>query len=142
MCSSGGDPRWYPASAALTAGAEYTNGFSSNPVSYQPTAGTFLSPVSGNSGNFTSTTTRTYNAGGLYAGVGVGAVISNANNISQLQLTNNTTTISTPWITVSWSTGGGVWEFGASVGPGAVFGYSQTSNKTNVKSNNQPCPTY
>jgi hypothetical protein len=143
VCSSGGDPRWYPVSAAFTAGAEYTNGIKSYPgVSYQPTAGAFYSPVSGNFGNFTSKTTYTYNAGGLYYGVGLGGFISNANNISQLQLTNKTTTISTPWGSVSWSTGSGVWQIGASAGPGIIFAYSKTSNSTSATSNNQPCPTY
>jgi RHS repeat-associated protein len=140
VCSSGGDPRWYPGSVSLVAGAEYTNGFTSQ-TSYQPTVGAFQSLTSLRSyGAFTSNTSRTYVAGGLYGGAGLGGMLSNANNVSQLQLTNSTTTISTPLVSASWSTGGGVWEFQLTFGPGAVFGYSETSSNTKIAHSSVPCP--
>jgi RHS repeat-associated protein len=146
VCSSGGsDPSWYPSSISAVGGGELTFGVpgGGNGVSYQPTWGAFMniySPLS--HGNYTSSVTNTSVAGGAYAGVGGGLMISNANNVSQLQLTNNTKTISTPIGSVSWSTGGGVWEVQATGGAGVVFAYSDTVTNTTATSNNQPCPSY
>ncbi|MGB6686313.1 MAG: RHS repeat-associated core domain-containing protein, partial [Terracidiphilus sp.] len=145
VCSTGGDPGVLPGSLSVVANAEATYGGpgSGQGVSYQPTAGAFQSFNNlSDYDTFTSNTTHTYVAGGAFVGVGVGPMISNANNVSQLQLTNSTTTISTPVVSVSWSTGGGIWELQATFGPGLVFGYSKTSNKTTVESNSLPCPTY
>ena len=142
VCSSGGDPDILPASLAFVGGAEYTDSLTGPPISYQPAVGTFYA-ASGDTGEFLNTTSRTYNAAGLYAGGSVGVMISNANNISQLQLASSTYSLSLPAISVSYSKGGGVWALQvAKFGLGGGAAISETSSDTKVLNNNEPCPTY
>jgi RHS repeat-associated protein len=147
-------PSALPHSGAIVVGAEGTAGIAATGARAQGTYGVFGS-IAGNAGDF-NTASAFANFGsqyvanvpqqdtpiafGGYAGAGVGVMFSNATNISQISGPFETYTLSIPLASFSFSTGGGIWEFQATVGPGLGLSHTYSTSNTSVMSNSQPCP--
>jgi len=147
-------PSAFPHSLAFVGGAEATGGVAAAGGSAQVTIAPLFVSSSGNVGSFMSTSTfanlgskyaanvpqrDTPIAFGAYGGVGLGGVISNATNVSQLSGPFETYTLSIPAISVSFSFGGGIWELQGAAGPGWGVAHTYSTSNTVIRDNNQPC---
>jgi RHS repeat-associated protein len=69
-------------------------------------------------------------AGGLYAGLGFGAFISNAGNPVAIRGHFATYTVDTPIGSAQFAKGGGIWSLSVTFGPGLVLGASKMTTNT------------
>jgi RHS repeat-associated protein len=139
-------PSLFPHSAGLIAGGEATVGVVATGASVQANGGLYLS-TTGDSGFFVANSTfanlgskysasnpqnDTPNAVGAYAGLGVGIMLSNATNGSQLAGPFDQITLSLPAVSVSAAYANGIWQVNVTGGPGMIFGITRSTSNTNM----------
>jgi RHS repeat-associated protein len=67
---------------------------------------------------------------GLYGGGGVGLLFTNASNVAQLGGVFTSKSFSSSLISGNYSSGGGIWTFSVTLGPGAFVAYDKITTNT------------
>ena len=146
-------PSLLPHSGGIVAGGEVSLGAGVAGASAQSNGGIFLSTTGDMSLFGTNTAFANFGtkyiastpqkdtpiALGGYAGIGVGLMLSNATNASQIREGFNQVTLSMPAVSASFSYAGGIWQINVTVGPGAGLAGTGSTSYTGLMSHSNPC---